>query len=228
MKALMLVFFMFCVVSTFAQTNAGNQTLGISAGYSSGKSTTVFSNPLYGPATLTVVNKQAVYSLSPGYSVFLGKTVDVGFAFGILGSVYDYDYGSTASATTPIKTTNKAYSGTFYLRKYILLQDRIGVRTGPFFQYQKSDQVSDYPAGSPLNGDNKNQVISYSGGMYVDFVYYPTRRIGLAANLLNLNYSYSKSVYEQGGGESDNDQKTYSANFLTTNLSLSIYFVLGK
>lgn len=218
------IFFLF--INAHAQTNAGSQNVGVNLGYSNTTSTTTFSNPTYTPSSLTTTSKQTTYSIAPGYSFFIGNKVDLGLALGITGAIYTYDYAPTPY--TPTKTNYVAYSGTIYLRKYFLFQDKIGVRTGPFFLYQQSTQKNYYPTGSTYNNNSDNKVDTYSTGVNLEFVFYPSRKLGLAANICNLNYSYLKSKTADGVGETDSSQKTFNASFVTNNLSLSLFFIFGN
>jgi len=222
----LLVIALLSTIGVKAQTNAGSQNLGVNLGYSNTTTTTVFTNPTYTPSTLTTTSKQTTYSVAPAYSVFVGKNLDLGFAVGLTGSTSNYDYAPTPY--TPTKTDYLAYSGTVYLRQYFLFADKIGVRTGPFFLYQQSTQKNAYPAGSTYNNNTDNKVNSYSTGINLDFVFYPVRQIGLSANICSFGYTLQKSSTADGSGSTDATQKTFNANFLANNLSLSVFFVFGK
>ncbi len=223
---LSFAFVLLCISRAVAQTGPGSQNLGLNLGYSNTTTTTVFSNPTYTPSTLTTTSKQATYSVAPAYSVFVSKGLDLGLAIGLTGSSTNYDYAPTPY--TPTKTDYLAYSGTVYLRKYFLYADKIGIRTGPFFLYQQSTQKNVYPPGSTFNNNTDNKVNSYSTGINLDFVFYPVTKIGLGANICSLGYSYQKSTTADGVGSTDATQKTFNANFLANNLSLSVFWVFGK
>jgi len=225
-RLLLLYAICFLVVNAKAQTNAGNQNIGLNLGYSNTSITTTFFNPAYTPSSLTTTTKQTSYSAAPAYSYFVGKDLDLGLAVGITGSSSKYDYAPTPY--TPTKTDYIAYSGTIYLRKYLLFEGKVGIRTGPFFLYQQSTQKNYYPEGSTYNNNADNKIDTYNVGINFDFVFYPARKLGLAANIGTLGYSDVKSTTADGVGNNTTTQKSFNANFLNNNFSLSLFFVLGN
>jgi hypothetical protein len=98
-----------------------------------------------------------------------------------------------------------------------LFDNKIGIRTGPYFGYQKSKSSYIYTT----NQDNYSNDI-YQGGLSMDFVYYPAKNIGLAAGLGNLSYAHQKNI-----GYNEGSSNTFSLSFANS-LSLSVYYVFGK
>jgi hypothetical protein len=201
-----------------AQTQKGDQSLGLSFSFSSASQNYNYTGPnpiSYGTITSTA------FTTTPGYSYFIANNLDIGAGI---------EFGDeTAHQNAPndaggiVKTINKIYSPTIYLRKYFLFDNKIGIRTGPYFLYQYSNSNSISPSNSATN---YNSTSHYSqAGINADFVYYPSKKIGLALNIGSLSYNHQRFNDSQSYNTSDNG---VSLQFLTSNLMLSAYYVFGN
>jgi hypothetical protein len=141
--------------------------------------------------------------------------LDIGTSLSYGQSITKYD----PALNTATKSTSKGFSGSIFLRKYFLYNDKIGIRTGPYFSYENAKQTSDYV--DPINNNNSN-IDHYGGGLNLDFVYYPAKNIGLAARLADLSYAHQKSK-----GYVEGSSNTFNLS-MVNNLTLSIYYVFGK
>ncbi|MGI4729077.1 MAG: hypothetical protein ACRYGB_10945, partial [Janthinobacterium lividum] len=106
---------------------------------------------------------------------------------------------------------------------------KVGIRTGPFAEYQKYKYNFEYlaPQATNYNYNNNQSGNSISTGLLLDFVYFPTNRFGFFANLGAVSYSHINSGYQN----SSSIQNTKTDSFglrLTTALNLSLVYCLGK
>ena len=209
-KLLLVVLSVITLQTVKAQTEKGSQNLGVTFGISTGstKQNSLIINNLIDHSNV----KQKNYSISPDYSYFIANKLDIGIGLG-----YTYNNAKYNSTNDIHEQTDKSFTGTVALRKYFLFDNKIGIRTGPFLTYQKIKSNYTYPTStSDYNGDY------YAGGIGLDFVYYPAKNIGLAANLGNIRYSHQKFT-----GDTQGTNNAFNLNF-TDNLTLSVYYVFGK
>ncbi|GAA4327964.1 hypothetical protein GCM10023149_31740 [Mucilaginibacter gynuensis] len=192
-----------------AQTEKGSQNLGASFGIS----TTTYTTEGYDSKT-----KGTSYNISPNYSYFIADKLDIGTSLGFNRVV------STVKNSNPtnIKQINRELSASVFLRKYFLYNNKIGIRTGPYFTYthNKSGTTN---ADAIYNSNYKSNY--YRGGVNLDFVYYPTTNIGLAAGIADISYIHEKAEASNSLGAANSN--TFNLRFMD-NLSLSIFYVFGK
>ena len=211
-KTLLVVLSVITLQAAKAQTEKGNQQLGATLGFST--STSNSQNYLSYSNTYTgnVKGKTTSYSIFPSYSYFIADKLDLAVGLG-----YGYNHMTNNPNDNNSNSDSRNYFGTISLRKYFLFDNKIGIRTGPYFTYQKTKNSYAYSSNSAsYSSDN------YGGGLGMDFVYYPAKNIGLAAGLANLNYTHSKNKGDTLGS-SDN----FNLSFVN-NLQLSVYYVFGK
>ncbi|MES2267954.1 MAG: hypothetical protein V4520_14430 [Bacteroidota bacterium] len=202
-KKLLLVFVSVIAIQTAkAQTQKGSQMLGASFGFSTSSSD---SKPLdantntYGS---NVHSKTTSYNVYPNYSYFIADNLDLGFTVG---------YGRSKQENTDntgLQNLQKShtFSAGAYLRKYVLYDNKIGIRTGPYVNYSYGKQETAYSYyATQYNYSNK----IYAGGVGLDFVYFPVKKLGLAARLGNINY-----VYQTTDGSNKGTYKAFNLNFV--------------
>jgi hypothetical protein len=211
-KKLLLAFVSIIALQTAkAQTEKGSQMLGASFGISTSKSNYVN----FDPSTNTYINnnnaKITSYSFSPNYSYFIADKLDIGVAVGYSRLKQEND---SYNVFPQSQTGNIFYSGVF-LRKYFLYENKIGIRTGPNLSYQRSEQKLVFDA----NSTSENHSTSFGGGVGLDFVYFPVKRLGLTALLGNINYNHQKTSGTTPGSAND-----FNLNFANS-LTLSINYV---
>jgi len=200
-----------------AQTQKGDQSLGLGFNFYSNSQNFNYTGP--NPVSYGTLNSTS-FTTIPGYSYFIAQNLDIGASMGFGDETEHQNDPSTPGGT--IKTINKTYSPTIYLRKYFLFNNKIGIRTGPYFLYQYSTSNSVYSSNS---SSNYNSTSHYSQtGINADFVYCPSKKVGLALNIGSLSYNHQR-FDSQSYTTSDNG---VSLQFLTSNLMLSAYYVFGN
>jgi len=209
-KLLLVVLSGIALQTAKAQTEKGTQNLGFSVAFNSNKSTT--QNLNVNPYSVNFNVKQTSFTVAPTYSYFVSNNLDLGASFNYTNFSVKYD--GTNAVTQ--EQSQKAIGGTLFLRKYFLYENKIGVRVGPSVSYSRSKQR----LVSSGVGDNSD-FNTYGGAVQLDFVYFPVKKIGLAAGLGNISYSKSKST------DSSVSSDAFNASFVN-NLSLSVYYVFGK
>lgn len=182
-KKLLLAFVSIITIQTVkAQTEKGSQMLGVSFGVSTTSSNSKVID--YNTNALTNVHGSGTnYNIAPTYSYFIADKLDIGLSAGYSHEKQDY-----AGLYSPFNTVSNGFNAGISLRKYFLYDNKIGIRTGPVFNYQHGKSTQEYP----LNAQNSSEGTSniYSGGLGLDFVYFPVKRLGLTAALGGLNYAH--------------------------------------
>lgn len=206
------------VFNANAQTQKGDQNLGLGFNFNTGSGNYAGVMPIeIGSITSTY------FSASPAYSYFIANNLDLGasLGFGTGTERSNYQQPQSNSSTLTKQVTND-YTTTLYLRKYFLFNNKIGIRTGPYFLYQYyNSNVVNNPGDPTQNFSNSGK--NLQAGINADFVYYPSKRIGLAVNLGGLYYTNQKS-YSASQNSTNN---TVDFQFLNTNLMLSAFYVIG-
>ena len=197
-----------------AQTQKGDQSLGLSLNFNTGN------NNYYYQGTAPSLTNFTSFSAIPNYSYFIANNLDIGAGVGYGHGKDTYNYISPGS---PTADDNNRYSGIIYLRKYYLFNNKIGIRTGPYFSYQHSTDSYTYTPDLS-NSDLNSKTNNYQAGISTDFVYYPTTKIGLALNVGSLYYNRSKL----NGTQVNSNSSTVNLQFLNNNLVLSAYYVFGN
>jgi long-subunit fatty acid transport protein len=208
-KKLLLAFVSIIAIQTAkAQTEKGSQMLGASFGFSTSSSDTKAFNTFTNAYDQSVHGKTKSYNIAPSYSYFIADKLDLGVSVG---------FGGSSQKISDIQNQkSQGFNSSIYLRKYFLYDNKIGIRTGPYLSYESTTQEYSY------NPVIKNHNDVYGGGIGLDFIYFPVKRLGLAARLGSANYFHQKS--------DDNTQGTYNSFNLAfvNSLSLSVNYVFGK
>lgn len=209
-KLLLIILSAITIQAAKAQTEKGTQNLG--ATFVVSTANTKLNNLLFDNTIDHNNVKQKDYSISPDYSYFIADKLDIAVGLG-----YGYSNSKYNSDNDIHEQTGKAFTSSISLRKYFLFDNKIGIRTGPFLNYQKTKTNNVYPTNT-----YKYDSDFYAGGVSLDFVYYPTKNIGLAANLGNVRYVHQKIT-----GDTQGTNNAFNLSF-TDNLTLSVYYVFGK
>lgn len=212
-KLLLIILSVITLQAAKAQTEKGSQNLGATFGVSVNNSNNQYFNNFDNTLSANSKGKLTTYNVSPDYSYFIADKLDIGASIGYSYSNQKFD----PALNTQIQQKNTSYSGTIFLRKYFLFDNKIGIRTGPYLDYVNNKQTFVYS-----NNQNNYNSKGYGGGINMDFVYYPAKNIGLAAGLANLNYQHQKYT-----GDSRGDADVFNFNFVN-HLNLSVYYVFGK
>jgi hypothetical protein len=200
-----------------AQTEKGSQTLGVNVNFSYQKSTNLSINPSDN-SSVNSVNKNTIWGIGPSYSYFIADKLDIGANLG-----YDNMHVDNSDQSYPQSRRIHDYVASVFLRKYLMYNEKFGIRTGPYIGYSRYDTKDTYPPSSAIN-DNTSKSDSYIAGLNLGLVYYPSKNIGFAATLANLSYNHVKTDSGVNGhGSTDN----VNFNFITNNLGLSVFYVFG-
>ncbi|GAA4923058.1 hypothetical protein GCM10023313_28930 [Mucilaginibacter defluvii] len=197
-----------CVASlaAFAQTEKGTQNIGASFAIQNTDSKNTYFN---GVGNTTDKNKLNAYSVSANYGYFIADKLDIGVSAG-----YDFQENRQESDNSDYLQKYKGLFAGVQLRKYILFNDKVGIRTGPSLQYSRDRQTSNFNEES----DNVTTTNSYTGRVGLDFVFYSTKHLGVTSNIANVSYSHSKST-----GYNTGSANTFSAN-LVNYLNLGFFY----
>lgn len=199
-----------------AQTQKGDQNLGLGFGFysSNGNYNDLSVNPAsYGSLGTTS------FSTNPSYSYFIAQNLDIGASLGFGNETVNE---SDKSIYQTSKSLTKSYNSTIYLRKYFLFNSKIGIRTGPYLLYQYSSSNTTYNPTS-YSPTYYATIRNSQVGINADFVYYPSKKIGLAVNIGSLSYTH----YSVGTPEDSSSNNGVGFQFLTSNLMLSAFYVIG-
>ncbi|MDB5135516.1 MAG: hypothetical protein JWP37_2119 [Mucilaginibacter sp.] len=214
--AILITSFLLVLQAAQAQTQKGDQNLGVSIGFYTNGGSYNYVNVSPGSFELTST-KSTGFSANPNYSYFIAKNLDIGASIGF-GSETDNSNDHTVNAVS--KLIYKSYSSSIYLRKYFLYNNKIGIRTGPYLGYQYTNSNAIYTPDNNQANYNTNSHY-YHAGLNADFVYYPSHKIGLAVNLGDLSYYHSKYGNQQISSGTDG----VSLELLNNNLMLSAFYV---
>lgn len=204
----LLVLALACISVAHAQTEKGTKTLGLSVSYSSQETEN---------ANWESKTKLKYFGIGPTFSYFISDKLDIG-----AGLSYSWeDHNQDAEGAFYNNQEAKWYGASVFLRKHIMFSDQFGLRTGPFAIFGKGESTMYFDDSSTRNLTTNN----FQGGLNLGIEYFPTKRIGIAANLASLSYSYSKEKIEQ---TTESVTKTNSFGLDVTNgLNLSIFLVFG-
>jgi hypothetical protein len=206
-----------------AQTQKGDQLLGISGGFGWGQSMVDYISSANNYGYYESEGKNRSYTVGPNYSIFVVDNLDLGGNIG---------YSHQKSTLTHIQTGN-SYSekanahelaAVVYLRKYFLYDNKVGIRTGPFASYGITKSAVNYVL---LSGSSATSIVApisgaiISGGLGLDFVYFPCKELGLAASPGSLRYT---SIYRKDDiMHTKGSYNKFGFNFVS-GVNLSVFF----
>jgi hypothetical protein len=203
-----------------AQTEKGSQTVGLDFGAS--RST---SNQGTTGGTETVGSATTNFSFGPNYSYFIADKLDIGAALSYQATSQTYTAPDAPdNSGYPTKYSNKNFDASVYIRKYYMYKNMIGFRTGAYFTYgygtDQQTYIGTYAAGSS-NGTSHN----YDAQIRLDLVYYPSKHLGVSANIASADYSWYKG---NGINQANNNGDDASVRFVSDGLQLSVFYVFGS
>jgi hypothetical protein len=202
-----------------AQTGKGNQTIGLDLGFSYNKGSQFNVYPNNNAQTFD--SKTTHFSFGPAYSYFIADKLDLGANF--LFDVTDSKNASTNQGY-PANQSTHSYGGAIYLRKYLMHKDKIGIRTGPYAGYMRSNSKATYNGINSIY-DQDGKTDNYYAGLRAELVYFPSKNLGFSTNLASLSYDHAK-IDNGANGHSEFD--SVMLNFINTSLSLSVFYVFGN
>ena len=202
-----------------AQTEKGSQTLGLDLGYSHASSDNSYTAQ-GSTAVSSVSNKRTSFLIGPSYSYFIADKLDIGTRL-LYATGNQTNGGNMAN-----KQHSTEYSANLFLRKYFMYGDKIGIRTGPYIGYNRSNYKYTFDDPTYASSNNNTKTDSYNGGVNLGLVYYPSKKVGVSATLANLNYNHYKSK------DPNNQQSTtgdsVDLRLISNDLSISVFYTFGK
>jgi len=205
-----------------AQTEKGNQTLGLNMGlqYTQNSDNSFNNTNFPGAGNYKSTN----VTLGPLYSYFIADKLDLGATFTLSSYTNSTTYPNVAGTN---KSHNNSYDALIYLRKYFLYANKIGIRTGPEIGYIWANQGYQYiPATNNYNTSSSGH--AYLVGARLEAVYYPSKHLGVSALLANLNFQHgnNKSINDTNVDKSTSNSVSF--DLINNGLSLSLFYVFGK
>jgi hypothetical protein len=201
--------------ASYAQTQKGDQTLGLNFAFAYNNSSGVVVN---GNNTLQQGGKTTQFSIGPSYSYFIADKLDLGTTFSFLTNTSTYPPGYNIS-----KYSTNNIGGIVYLRKYCMFNDKLGLRTGPYVGYNYNKTTETFTGTPAVIQDTKTDY--YNAGMRLELVYYPSKRLGLSTYLASLDYNhFTSSTGTSGHNSGDN----FYFNVIGSGLSISVFYAFGK
>jgi hypothetical protein len=221
MKKLMLLIAaaVFIYQTSQAQTEKGTQTLGANLGFSYTKTNQNIINP-YDQSSTIDNSKSTSFTFGPTYSYFIANKLDLGASLEYQSNITNSNPNTYDELT---KQVNRYYGASIFLRKYFMYTDKLGLRAGPYINYEKVTTKYNYTAANAESNLNANQDI-IDGGLGLDLVYYPSKHLGVSATIANLSYEHTKINNGDQGNGSSND---VNFDFINNNLTFSIFYAFG-
>lgn len=205
----------------YAQTEQGTKNLGLNLSYHSTNQKSFVTNYLDNLDNEIYSQKQTSsnYFIGPSFSYFIANKLEMGVSAIYGYDKYKVDYSNDPKIEqlyTDYEVKQNSYIGTFFLRKYVMFTEQLGLRTGPYISYSYSKTTSDT--------GNENSYKSYIGGIDLGIEYFPIKKLGIAANLADISYHHSKQDLSDS-----NETKSNTFGFsLTNSLNLSLVWVFSK
>lgn len=210
-----------------AQTQKGDQLLGISGGFGTGKSMVDYISSANNYGYYESDGKNRSYTIGPSYSIFVADNLDLGAIIGYShqkSTLKHLQIGNSYSE----KANAHELAAVVYLRKYFLYDNKVGFRTGPFASYGITKSTVNYVL---LSGSSTTQIDApisgriLSGGLGLDFVYFPCKKLGLAASPGSLRYT---SIYRKDDiMHTEGSYNKFGFNFVS-GINLSVFFAFDK
>ncbi|MDB5159279.1 MAG: hypothetical protein JWR50_3986 [Mucilaginibacter sp.] len=215
--------FLFAYQLSNAQTQKETQTLGLYLGYINNSNSITAADPANNlPVTQDSKNTQV--NIGPSYGYFISDRSELGVNLSYAHTKNYNAYSNNNGTNNSYDQTNDSYGGSIYFKKYVLFQNKFGFRTGPYANYQHGINKYGSTPDPNLNAYNNNTSNSYGAGGTFELVYYPSKKMGIAANVANLNYTH---VIAKGDVNYKGKQDNFAFNFINNGLYLSIFYVIG-
>lgn len=220
-KALLLIAVLFLTtLVSHAQTEKGSQTVGLNLGFAYSKGNTFVTDPNSG-GYYRGTNQTTNFNIGPTYSYFIADKTDIGGYFSYSLNNINYPYYPNSLS----KTSTHGYAGGVFLRKYFVFGNKIGIRTGPYLDYNRIDNHTIYQPTISVNNIYSNLTEAGDIGMLVDLVYFPVKQLGVTAHIASLAFSHYNTHDSFADSSSGNG---VNFNLINNSLSLSVFYAFGK
>jgi hypothetical protein len=209
---------------SYAQTEKGTQTLGLDFGASRSTTNQSTINPVDN-STQSLGTAATNFTFGPNYSYFIADKLDIGAALSYQASTQTYTATSAAdNSGYPTKYSNKNFDATVYIRKYYMYKNMIGFRTGAYFIYSDGTDKTTY-LGTYAASSSSGTSHQYDAQLRLDLVYYPSKRLGVSANIAEAGYSWYKA---NSVNQPNSSGDSANINFVTDGLQLSVFYIFGS
>jgi hypothetical protein len=208
---------LFAVHLAVAQTQKGSQTLGGNASFT--RSTTSTEGNIGTSATYTRTTVSTNFNIGPSYGYFVADGLELGgnFTFANGTDKAENIYSSTFTSATGKNTAN-TYGAGIFIRKYFVHASKLGVRVGPYAGYSFTKANSSNITGG-FTTEGYGNAKTFNAGALLDLVYFPSKKLGIAANLAGITYNRSNN--NGGNGKSSTDG--FKANLANQGLTLCVW-----
>jgi len=216
--------FLIAIQVSNAQTDKGDQSLGLNFVHSNMTSNSFMADP-YDSVTSTLGTSTRNINIGLNYSYFIADKLDIGadLNFGSYTGNY-YDSDQVNNNYYPIKQSGKNYGGILYIRKYYLFKNRIGFRTGPYLGYTSSNSSTRYIGANALSSDNM-KINDYAAGVKFELLYYASKKLGFSAQIADLEYDHTNF---NNGNQGHENGDALNFGFINSGLSISVFYVFGS
>ena len=193
-KLTFLLLAAFSGLTASAQTEKGSQWIGGTISASHDNQKVSYSDPNQQPNTS---RKTSQFSIGPSYSYFIADNLGLSGTLGYSNSTQE-DASNIRNAEQNYRTV----FGSIALNKYALYEHKVGVRFGPYANYNYGKTRSSN--SEPDYGNYSTKQRALTTGLSLDFVYFPVKQIGMVAGIgriyyENLNYDGAGSHFKQNG-----------------------------
>jgi hypothetical protein len=155
----------FTIQFAHAQTEKGNQTLGLNLGYTYSKATEIPVDPASNGGISIQSSKTTTFNIGPSYSYFIANNLDLGVSL-----FYNNSTQATSQISPRATLSNTNYGGSVFLRKYVLYNNKIGFRTGGSVGYSYNRNKTDYQGNFSTNNTNYKGNVFTGGYCLIWFI----------------------------------------------------------
>jgi hypothetical protein len=202
-----------------AQTQKGKQLIGGNFAINTSKGTFKNSIPTNNPAyNVSYTSKSNLFGIGPAYSYFVANGLDLGVSASYTKNASTYVYLNSFQPPQTADYDSKGFSVGAYLRKYFLYAEKVGVRTGPFVQYDYAKQNMTYTPDNLNNQVQKSN--SIGGGLGLDLVFFPSKKLGFASTIGRLAYTHNQTDLISGATNTD----SFTLSGFSSGLTLSAFY----
>ena len=193
----------------FAQTSAGNISLGGSIGFSTSSRDELSSE-----------NKGTMFSINPSIGYFVKDGLELGLNTQLTFGSYTMKSEGTVSQ---VKSKNFGYAIGPYLRKYISITEKLHFTAAGGLGYQNS---------SVKNPDLDKELISTTSGYYITatpgLTYFATPKLGFTATIGNIGYTTTTLTEEQSTPKSEVTSKQFNFDLTPATATLGIRYFINR
>lgn len=193
----------------FAQTTAGNISLGGSVGFNTSSQDELNSE-----------NKYTMFSINPSIGYFVKDGLELG-----LNTQLVFGTNTTKSEGSASEAKNKDFGYAIgpYLRKYVSITEKLHFTATGGFGYQHS---------RTKNPDLDKELLSSASGYYITAVpgltYFATPKLGFTATIGNIGYNSTTITDEQSTPKNELTSKQFEFDITPATATLGIRYFINR